>query len=82
MTEVETARLLLRPWQLDDLAEFTRLFTDPVVTRYIVVHTPFSPEDVAELSARTLEQWEQNSAWFLGQMSCQLDHATAAVCAA
>ena len=31
-----------------------------MVTRYIVVHTPFSPQDVAELSARTLEQWERN----------------------
>jgi RimJ/RimL family protein N-acetyltransferase len=60
MTEVETARLLLRPWQPDDLAEFTRLLTDPVVTRYIVVHTPFTPEDVAELSERTLAQWERN----------------------
>jgi RimJ/RimL family protein N-acetyltransferase len=60
MSEVETARLLLRPWQADDLAEFTRLLTDPVVTRYIVVHTPFSPQDVAELSERTLEQWERN----------------------
>jgi RimJ/RimL family protein N-acetyltransferase len=60
VTEIETARLLLRPWQPDDLAHFTRLLTDPEVTRYIVVHTPFSPEDVAELSARTLEQWERN----------------------
>jgi RimJ/RimL family protein N-acetyltransferase len=60
MTEVETTRLLLRPWQPDDLAEFTRLLTDPEVTRYIVVHTPFSPQDVAELSQRTLEQWERN----------------------
>lgn len=47
MTDIETARLLLRPWQPGDLAEFTRLLTDPVITRYIVVHTPFSPEDVA-----------------------------------
>ena len=60
MTEIQTARLLLRPWQPDDLAEFTRLLTDPEVTRYIVVHTPFSPQDVAELSDRTLEQWERN----------------------
>jgi RimJ/RimL family protein N-acetyltransferase len=60
MTEVETTRLLLRPWQPDDLAELTRLLTDPEVTRYIVVHTPFSPQDVAELSQRTLEQWERN----------------------
>jgi RimJ/RimL family protein N-acetyltransferase len=60
VTEIQTARLLLRPWQPDDLAEFTRLLTDPEVTRYIVVHTPFSPQDVAELSDRTLEQWERN----------------------
>jgi RimJ/RimL family protein N-acetyltransferase len=60
VTEIETARLLLRPWQPDDLAEFTRLLTDPVVTRYIVVSTPFSPQDVADLSARTLAQWERN----------------------
>jgi RimJ/RimL family protein N-acetyltransferase len=60
MSTVETDRLVLRPWQPDDLAEFTRLLTDPVVTRYIVVHTPFSPQDVAELSARTLKQWDCN----------------------
>lgn len=53
---IETARLLLRPWQAGDLAEFTRLLTDPAVTRYIVVSTPFSPQDVADLSASTLEQ--------------------------
>jgi RimJ/RimL family protein N-acetyltransferase len=57
---IATPRLLLRPWQPDDLAEFTRLLTDPVVTRYIVVSTPFSPQDVAEVHARTLEQWERN----------------------
>jgi RimJ/RimL family protein N-acetyltransferase len=57
---IETARLLLRPWQPDDLAELTRLLTDPVVTRYIVVSTPFSSEDVAEVHARTMEQWERN----------------------
>jgi RimJ/RimL family protein N-acetyltransferase len=34
MTAIETARLLLRPWQADDPSEFTRLLTDPVVTRY------------------------------------------------
>jgi hypothetical protein len=60
VTEIQTARLLLRPWQPDDLAEFTRLLTDPEVTRYIIVHTPFSPQDVAELSDRTLDQWERN----------------------
>jgi RimJ/RimL family protein N-acetyltransferase len=60
MTQVETARLVLRRWQPGDLTEFIRLLTDPVVTRYIVVHTPFSPEDVAELHERTLDQWDRN----------------------
>jgi RimJ/RimL family protein N-acetyltransferase len=60
MTQVETARLVLRPWQPGDLTEFIRLLTDPVVTRYIVVQTPFSPEDVAELHERTLDQWDRN----------------------
>ena len=31
-----------------------------MVTRYIVVSTPFSPQDVADLSASTLEQWDRN----------------------
>jgi RimJ/RimL family protein N-acetyltransferase len=54
-------RLLLRPWQPDDLAELTRLFTDPEVTRYIGLNEqPFTPEDMAEVSVRTLEQWEHN----------------------
>jgi RimJ/RimL family protein N-acetyltransferase len=57
---IETPRLLLRPWQPDDLAEFTRLLTDPEVTRYIVLNEPFTPEDVVEVSVRTLEQWEHN----------------------
>jgi RimJ/RimL family protein N-acetyltransferase len=60
VTAIETSRLLLRPWQPDDLAELTRLLTDPEVTRYIVADEPFTPEDVAEVSARTLEQWEHN----------------------
>jgi RimJ/RimL family protein N-acetyltransferase len=60
VTAIETSRLLLRPWQPDDLAELTRLLTDPEVTRYIVADEPFTPKDVAEVSARTLEQWEQN----------------------
>lgn len=60
MTAIETSRLLLRPWQPDDLAELTRLLTDPEVTRYIVLSEPFTPKDVAEVAARTLEQWDHN----------------------
>jgi RimJ/RimL family protein N-acetyltransferase len=61
VTTIETPRLLLRPWQPDDLAELTRLLSDPEVIRYIVLNEqPFTPEDVAEVSARTLEQWEHH----------------------
>ena len=61
MTVIETPRLLLRPWQPDDLAELTSLLTDPEVTRYILLNEqPFTAEDVAQVSARTLEQWEDN----------------------
>jgi RimJ/RimL family protein N-acetyltransferase len=61
VTTIQTPRLLLRPWQPDDLAELTRLLSDPEVTRYIVLNEQrFTPEDVAEVSARTLEQWEHN----------------------
>jgi RimJ/RimL family protein N-acetyltransferase len=60
VTAIETSRLLLRPWQPDDLAQLTRLLSDPEVTRYIVVDEPFTPEDVAEVSARTMAQWQHN----------------------
>jgi RimJ/RimL family protein N-acetyltransferase len=46
VTAIETPRLLLRPWQPDDLAELTRLLTDPEVTRYIVLDEPFTPGQV------------------------------------
>jgi len=60
VTAIETSRLLLRPWQPDDLAQLTRLLGDPEVTRYILLGEPFTPQDVAQVSARTLEQWDHN----------------------
>jgi RimJ/RimL family protein N-acetyltransferase len=60
VTTIETPRLLLRPWQTDDLAELTRLLADPEVTRYLVLNEAFTLHDLAEVSARTLEQWNHN----------------------
>jgi RimJ/RimL family protein N-acetyltransferase len=60
VTTIETSRLLLRPWQSDDLAELTRLLADPEVTRYIILNGPFTPHELAEVSARTLQQWNHN----------------------
>jgi RimJ/RimL family protein N-acetyltransferase len=60
VTTIETSRLLLRPWQSDDLAELTRLLADPEVTRYIILNEAFTPHDLAAVSARTLQQWHDN----------------------
>ena len=60
VTTIETSRLLLRPWQPDDLAELSTLLADPEVTRYLVLNEPFTPQEVAQVAARTLEQWERN----------------------
>lgn len=35
MPIIETARLALRPWRQDDLAELVRLYADPEVMRHI-----------------------------------------------
>jgi RimJ/RimL family protein N-acetyltransferase len=37
MTEVETARLLLRRWQDDDLEPIVALYADPQVSRFLSV---------------------------------------------
>jgi RimJ/RimL family protein N-acetyltransferase len=59
VTVIETPRLL-RPWQPDDLGELTRLLSDPEVTCYIVLNEPFTPQEITEVSVRSLEQWERN----------------------
>jgi RimJ/RimL family protein N-acetyltransferase len=60
MATIETARLLLRPWQPDDLAELLRLFGDPEVTRHVVVGEPLTFEQVAKVATDNLEQWQRN----------------------
>ena len=37
MSEVETARLRLRPWQDDDLERLVALYEDPRVARFLSV---------------------------------------------
>ncbi len=46
MFRLETDRLLLRPWEEADRAAFTRLMSDPEVTRHLNGGRPFSDDDI------------------------------------
>jgi ribosomal-protein-alanine N-acetyltransferase len=53
---LETARLLLRPWQAADAIELERLMSDPRV----VGGRHFPPERIRALGEHTLGQWRRN----------------------
>lgn len=53
---IETARLLLRPWQADDLAELERLWASPAVRQGR--HLP--PERIRTIAQSSLQQWQRN----------------------
>lgn len=54
--EIETARLLLRPFRLDDLDAHAEILSDPLVTRFLA-RGPFNPQDAREVSARVLKHF-------------------------
>jgi RimJ/RimL family protein N-acetyltransferase len=54
---VETARLIMRPWQADDLERVARLWADPVGVRYTWRQPP-TPERVAAEADRILRCWQ------------------------
>jgi len=43
MATLETPRLFLRPFAIDDAADHARLYSDPEVTRHLSIG-PLSPE--------------------------------------
>ena len=53
---VETDRLLLRPWREDDGAELQRLFSDPAVRG----GRDFPPERIARFALSSARQWRKN----------------------
>ena len=57
MTEIETARLLLRPWRSDDLDAYARICADPQVMR----HMPetLSREQASERIEGFARHWEE-----------------------
>ena len=75
MTEIETSRLLLRPWRNEDLAPYARICTDPEVMRYLSgAMTPKQSEEQVSAFVRHWKErgfglWaveEKSSATFIG----------------
>ena len=52
VTEMETARLLLRPWRIDDLDPYARICADPEVMRYLS-------------GTMTRQQTQEQISWFM-----------------
>jgi RimJ/RimL family protein N-acetyltransferase len=57
VTELETARLLLRLWREDDLDAYARICADPEVTRYVI--GPLSRQESEEQVWRFVRHWEE-----------------------
>ena len=53
---IETARLILRPWHVDDLEELERLFADPDVC----IGRNLPPERLIAISESSLQQWQRD----------------------
>jgi len=59
VTVVETARLVMRPWQADDLDHVARLWADPVGVRHTWRQPP-TPERVMAEAERILRCWHEH----------------------
>lgn len=56
MFQLETDRLLIRPWQAQDRTSFTSLMQDTEVTRYVNAGLAYTEKDVDEFLARQSRQ--------------------------
>ena len=59
VTELETARLLLRPWEREDLSPYAGICADPEVMRYIGGASLLTHEQSEEQVARFVRHWEE-----------------------
>jgi len=53
---IETARLLLRPWQANDLEELEQLWASPAVRQ----GRQLPPERIRAIAQSSLQQWQRN----------------------
>ena len=67
---IETARLLLRPWQANDLEELEQLWASPAVRQ----GRQLPPERIRAIAQSSLQQWQRNG---FGPWAAQ-DRATGA----
>jgi len=56
MFQLETERLLIRPWTPDDRSNFAALTLDPEVMKHIHAGLPFSEEEIDEWFSRQARQ--------------------------
>lgn len=56
MFRLETDRLIIRPWEADDRPAYTRIVSDPEVTRYVHGGKPFTEAEIDEFFARQARQ--------------------------
>ncbi len=59
MPSIETERLLLRPFRLDDLDELAALFGDPDVMRYVGTGLPIGRDETDRALKSIIKQWDQ-----------------------
>ena len=57
VSELETARLLLRSWREEDLDAYARICADPEVTRYLT--GPLTRQESEEQVSRFVRHWEE-----------------------
>ena len=57
MTELETARLLLRSWREEDLDPYARICADPEVMRYL--SGTMTRDQAAKQMERWMRHWEE-----------------------
>jgi RimJ/RimL family protein N-acetyltransferase len=58
MSSIETERLLLRPFRLDDLDELAALFGDPDVMRYVGTGLPIGRDETDRALKSIIKHWD------------------------
>jgi len=60
MPSIETGRLLLRPFRLDDLDGLAALFSDPDVMRYVGTGLPIRLDETDRALKSIIKHWDQH----------------------
>jgi RimJ/RimL family protein N-acetyltransferase len=58
-TELRDGRLLLRPWQLDDVSRVTEICQDPEISRWTRIPSPYAEEHARAFIEQTIRNWAE-----------------------